>query len=879
MAALYELYLDLENHTDGVQQKALCPFHEEQQPSFFVEPDGNWYCFGCGEGGGPITFLQKYLGINKQTAQYAYDYYKAHNKNPLPSDELVERYHDRLMEETELISYFGKMGVGGSTLKEFKIGWDMRSKRIVFPIPSRYRPEYYVNLRKYRPAGAVDRSSKLINISNLGQNIYYPYKAFDEDTIYIVEGEKDMLVSRARGINAITGTGGATVPKVDSNLFRDKEVFLMLDADEAGDRLAEDYYNKLKNVTDDITRIRLPEKDYTDTIVANPNINIHDYEVDLFEGVEDEEVEVRALDFMNSPEEVNKIYRSDNLRVIGEDMTSFQVPSEVTLSDREVVTLEPRDYLKYIGTQDHILEKQILAGRDDDVTIVDRKDVMVKHIYFRPDINMYDSELSQSDSNSTAGLYVSEDGTSLKTNRVYNMKLMRSVHPKTQENIFIILEAEEAIMDSKVDIQQLEVFRSEEPIEQLMEKYYDDWSPHLEVNGRQDLFEAMLLTYLSVLEFKWRNSVIKGRLDTIVVGDTRTGKTKMIRNFMNTLRIGEYVSGENAKATGIIGGINNIKNTWTLNWGKIPINDKRLVVIDEASGLSVSDITDLSQMRSEGILSITKIKQESTYARTRLLWITNPRSGKKVSEHLWNGYTALQEFLPVQEDLARFDLAVSASIKDVEDIFDYSESEIMDEEEIERWRSLILFAWSLDAEDISFSEQAEQDLMSKSIILGRKFNEEPLFMSVNGYEKLARIAIAAAIITFNLKGGDIVVEERHVEYAVNLLLRAYSKDTFGLVDKAIGDKARETISDDTIKELRGIEVIYDNLDNLFRKGSIAVSMVPTILGVDREGADTLVSRLYNLGLVDIGSDTHTLEPTPAYLDYIRKKGDRNNEDI
>ncbi len=44
----------------GGSLKGLCPFHEERSPSFHVTPArGMWYCFGCGEGGDVLTFLQK----------------------------------------------------------------------------------------------------------------------------------------------------------------------------------------------------------------------------------------------------------------------------------------------------------------------------------------------------------------------------------------------------------------------------------------------------------------------------------------------------------------------------------------------------------------------------------------------------------------------------------------------------------------------------------------------------------------------------------------------------------------------------------------------------------------------------------------------------
>ncbi|CAN7336317.1 DNA primase [Terrabacter sp. LjRoot27] len=40
--------------------KGLCPFHDEKTPSFNIRPAvGAWHCFGCGEGGDVISFIQK----------------------------------------------------------------------------------------------------------------------------------------------------------------------------------------------------------------------------------------------------------------------------------------------------------------------------------------------------------------------------------------------------------------------------------------------------------------------------------------------------------------------------------------------------------------------------------------------------------------------------------------------------------------------------------------------------------------------------------------------------------------------------------------------------------------------------------------------------
>lgn len=49
----------------GAEYEACCPFHTEDTPSFKVSPTKQFYnCFGCGENGDAIKFVQKYQGLS-----------------------------------------------------------------------------------------------------------------------------------------------------------------------------------------------------------------------------------------------------------------------------------------------------------------------------------------------------------------------------------------------------------------------------------------------------------------------------------------------------------------------------------------------------------------------------------------------------------------------------------------------------------------------------------------------------------------------------------------------------------------------------------------------------------------------------------------------
>ena len=62
----------------GANYVWLCPFHEDNSPSFYVSPShGICKCFVCGEGGTVFTFLMKHQQMSfEQAIQWLAERYK-----------------------------------------------------------------------------------------------------------------------------------------------------------------------------------------------------------------------------------------------------------------------------------------------------------------------------------------------------------------------------------------------------------------------------------------------------------------------------------------------------------------------------------------------------------------------------------------------------------------------------------------------------------------------------------------------------------------------------------------------------------------------------------------------------------------------------------
>ena len=135
VAELVSSYIRLEKA--GVNFKALCPFHTERTPSFYVTPSRQiWHCFGCNKGGDIFRFVMDIEGVEfpealRMLAEKAG--IEIHREDPRIRTErtrlldLLEdaaRFYERhLYERKDVGAYLKERGMTGETAKSFHVGY------------------------------------------------------------------------------------------------------------------------------------------------------------------------------------------------------------------------------------------------------------------------------------------------------------------------------------------------------------------------------------------------------------------------------------------------------------------------------------------------------------------------------------------------------------------------------------------------------------------------------------------------------------------------------------------------------------------------------------------------------------------------------------
>ena len=869
----YEQFVTVEKRA-GSQLYAKCPLHSDTNASFTINEDtGEWFCHGCSTGGKEAEFISAYFGVGIKIARGAYAYYEKHGALPFPSESYIASCQKALNERPREIAVLQSFGITLETIDKYKLGWD--DCRITIPIYS--RTNRLVNVRKYLPPHRRLEGSNNVKVKNValcGENRFYPYDAFNvgvEEPIVIVEGEKDALAARSQGINAVTGTAGTSVPLQEISLFKDRDVYIMTDNDGPGRKFAKSYESVLRTVAARIQHIVLPVKDYVEFYKDCPGQDIFDYIVTNESKQSEGPVEQTLLSRSEEVAKLNSWVLLENMSVVGTDPKTYTIPVKLRPHCRNQtcqkacpaqtgavqfdVDVDARQLVQFIDSPDSVQDKylQKMFGCKE-IQAESIEYTNAQKILFQESASFMDG-LDDSSFEHRFGIFLYEEQRLAPTQK-YNFECSRVADPRTQQNYYVIRKAtpvQSVVPNAESTEDFVGYFQTmcngANSLMEILQRHYKVWMPSLNIEGRVDLFGAIVLTYLSVTEVQWRGGRLKGWLDTMVIGDTRTGKSQMAQRFVKTLQLGSYINGENARATGVIGGVQRMGDSWVITWGAIPMNDKGLLIVDEASGLTVDDIKDLSATRSSGAVTINKIAKGEARARTRLIWLSNPRSGRNLEDFYWRGYGAFVEFIPVVEDQARYDLVLTAAREDVPLLNGYDDSGEMPP--VKLWHDLVQFAWSVPAENIIYSNVVAKAIAEAAKKLDSIYGGGPLVVGVAVHEKLIRLTCAIACLWGSIAGDKLILTEQHVKDAVEFLEMTYDKPSLDYKNYIQEYKRAQRQRAENTKFIRGLVELHPALKVLLSSNLFRGTQVREVLGVETSEASKIISELLRKGLLKV----------------------------
>ena len=290
-----------------------------------------------------------------------------------------------------------------------------------------------------------------------------------------------------------------------------------------------------------------------------------------------------------------------------------------------------------------------------------------------------------------------------------------------------------------------------------------------------------LLVYHSILQFRFDGERLKrGWLEMLEIGDTGQGKTQQVDRIRERTGLGEGVDGVSTTRTGLAYAYQKVNDSWFLLWGKYPLNDGRLLFVDEAQRLSPEDIDKVRKGRSDGKIVAAGIRSGEHPTRTRLIMTCNPRYQGVVDDQMF-GIELIKETFQ-DEDVRRFDFAIiSSSSDDKADINLRRASSDPAAQLItaETLAASIRWAWSRRPEHVVFSDDAVQATYEMARSLTEAYGDArdiPLVLESDIRHKVARIAVAIAALLHSTDESHerVVVTGEHVAAVGDFLISAYA---------------------------------------------------------------------------------------------------------
>jgi len=814
-----------------------------------------------------------------------------------------------------------KRGLTEETIKRFKIGFCKTegpyNKRYTIPI---FDEDGNCRNIRYYLMGASDFKMlnhkvkidanreikfgimRLFNIADL--NLVKK----DEDLI-ICEGELDACILSQQGFRVVTATAGAgSFPKNDIEKFKDLNVIFLFDNDDAGreaaSKLAFEFHKKeiptriakwpseignKGDATDYFVKLLKTRQELIDEVISKAREFVPEEQLIKNEIAEGNFTEI-SLHQSNEKDHIGKRVAVKCI-ISGMNLTPFIVPKRVVLScdqGRGETCLKCGMLLK--GGSSEVLftakEKQTIAltnTSDSKIKALLRSKVGAIECprlkYENEDMQKIEEviliplvrEFSDDGAKYTQKICYVVDAKNLESNKSYELNGYAVTNPNNQYATILFDHVQSTQDDIEsfnltLDMEErLKKFQPETWDVKSVEKKFEDICTDFEYNvhsiyDRHEVQIAYDLTFHSVLSFHFNSAKVdKGWVECLAIGDSSQGKSDILKMLMRHYKVGEKISGENMTLAGLIGGVEKFGERWIMTWGKFPLNDKRLLGIEELTGLDKEILAKVTDVRSSGLAEVTKIRKEVTLARVRLILTANARSKRPINTFNY-GVEAVMELFGAPEDVRRLDLAVTVASGEIDpEVYNKkkaSREKVEHKYLSEECKNLILWAWSRNATQVEFEAGAEDFILDCAKLMSQKYSARiPLVEPADQRIKLARLSVAAAARTFSINGNPHVIYVRkcHVAFVYNYLNKIYDKKSMGYDVYSKQQNVGVNLSEERLFEIERDLKLIPNFAilgghllslNRFRKGDIG-----DLMGYSSDELKVVFKRLSFLGCI------------------------------
>ena len=529
----------------------------------------------------------------------------------------------------------------------------------------------------------------------------------------------------------------------------------------------------------------------------------------------------------------------DNVGFDKLDTLKFNIITDGVKNGERCIMVDDHNILGLIEVTDSQKIKQIkklceINERCNWCNISDGNPEKLLHVRLAKDINEFsESKGDTSEVGATADIdmeaYIKGDGD-IYPSRSYKFNATQTTAWNGQHAVLFINKSEPietSIEAFKMDQETHDLLSGfkpgkDESISDHLERRYSVFANAAGITGRKELFFINDLAYFSPIEVrnKMLPEVKRGWVEVLIAGDPRTCKT-MVSEFLHKhYKVGDIISGSSSVSrSGLIAGITFFKNRPQISWGRIPMNDGGVVIIDELSEVDIKTLTDLTPVRSEGVAKVDMIKSGKVLARVRKIMLSNPRGWKEEEQKEYSyGIQFLRDLCLQDRVLARFDIAFVVRRGDVDvNNFDSKYEEISTEFTEYQCRHLIMWAYSRTPDDVLFEDGFNEAVNNAQKNMMEKYHSSTQLVNQEMRAKLVRLSISLATMLYSTKNDDwnkIFVKKLHLNHIVSFLNSLYDHPNMKMDQYSVMKKNSEHLGN--MNFMMNISE-YIDLNPLFRE--------------------------------------------------------------